>query len=98
MGYNAFMIKSFSHTRLEKFFYDGKKKGIQAAHAKRIALILDYLDAAEYIEDMNFPGLDLHSLRGKRKGYWAVRVSGNWRIIFRFDDANAYDVDYLDYH
>jgi proteic killer suppression protein len=84
--------------RLENFFYDGKKKGIQATHAKRITLILDYLDAAEYIEDMNFPGLDLHSLRGKKKGYWAVRVSGNWRIIFRFDDANAYDVDYLDYH
>jgi len=77
---------------------DGIKKGIQAKHAKRIALILDYLDAAEFIEDMNFPGLDLHPLKGKKRGYWAVKVSGNWRIVFRFDDANAYDVDYLDYH
>jgi proteic killer suppression protein len=92
------MIKSFSHKGLEKFFYDGIKKGIQAKHAKRIALILDYLDAAEFIEDMNFPGLDLHPLKGKKRDYWAVKVSGNWRIVFRFDDANAYDVGYLDYH
>ena len=92
------MIKSFSHKGLEKFFYDGIKKGIRAIHAKRIALILDYLDAAEFIEDMNFPGLDLHPLRGKKRGCWAVKVSGNWRIVFRFDDANAYDVNYLDYH
>jgi proteic killer suppression protein len=47
---------------------------------------------------MNFPGLDLHALRGRKKGYWSVKVSGNWRIVFRFDDANAHDVDYLDYH
>ena len=92
------MIKSFSHKGLEKFFYDGIKKRIQAKHAKRIALILDYLDAAEFIEDMNFPGLDLHPLKGKKRGYWAVKVSVNLRINFRFYDANAYDVDYLDYH
>ncbi len=92
------MIKSFSHKGLEKIFCDGSKKGIQAKHAKRIVLILDYLDAAEVIEDMNFPGLDLHPLKGKKRGYWAVKVSGSWRIVFMFDDRNAYDVDYLDYH
>ena len=98
MGLQYIMIKSFSHKGLEKFFYDGTKKGIQATLAKRLGLILDYLDAAEYIRDMNFPGLDLHALRGRKKGYWSVKVSGNWRIVFRFDDANAHDVDYLDYH
>ncbi len=92
------MIKSFSHKGLEKYFCDEIKKGIQAKHAKRISLILDYLDAAEVVEDMNFPGLDLHPLKGKKRGYWAVKVSGSWRIVFRFDGGNAYDVDYLDYH
>jgi len=67
------MIKSFSHKALEKFFYDGIKKGIQAKHAKRIALILDYLDAAEFIEDMNFPGLDSHILKGKKRGYFCQK-------------------------
>ncbi|OQX24625.1 MAG: peptidase [Desulfobacteraceae bacterium IS3] len=92
------MIKSFSHKGLENFFYDGVKKGIQTKHTNRIALILDYLDAAGRIEDMNFPGLDLHLLKGKKKGFWAVKISGNWRIIFRFETGDAYDVDYTDYH
>ena len=92
------MIKSFFHKGLEKFFCDGSKKGIKAKHAKRIVLILDYLDAAEVIEDMNFPGLDLHPLKGKKRGYWAVKVSGNWRITFRFKDGDAYEVNYEDYH
>jgi len=64
----------------------------------KITLILDYLDTAARVEDMNFPGLDLHPLKGKEKGYWAVKVSGNWRIIFRFESGDAYNVNYLDYH
>jgi proteic killer suppression protein len=50
------------------------------------------------IEDVNFPGSDLHQLKGKMKGYWAVRVSGNWRLVFRFEGGHAREVDYGDYH
>ena len=50
------------------------------------------------VGDMNFPGANLHPLKGKKRGYWAVSISGNWRIIFRFEKENAYDVDYVDYH
>ena len=50
------------------------------------------------IRDMNFPGSNLHKLSGDREGFWSVSVSGNWRVIFRFEDGDVYDVDYLDYH
>ena len=92
------MIKTFSHKGLEDFFYDGIKKGIQADHARKLEDILDRLEAAEDIRDMKFPGSDLHQLKGKMKGRWAVKVSGNWRVVFRFEEGNAYDVEYIDYH
>ena len=59
---------------------------------------LDRLDAAQHVEDMRYPGSGLHPLQGTFAGYWAVRVSGNWRVIFRFDNGNAFTVNYLDYH
>ena len=92
------MIKSFDHKGLSKFFYDGDHKGIQPAHAQKIADILDRLDAAVAIQDMSFPGPNLHQLKGKLRGIWSVKVSGNWRTTFRFQDGNAYVVDYRDYH
>jgi proteic killer suppression protein len=92
------MIKTFVHKGLEAFFFEGTKKGIQPKHAQRIDDILDLLDAAEEVGDMNFPGSNLHPLKGNRKGRWAVRVSGNWRITFRFRDGDAFAVDYEDYH
>jgi proteic killer suppression protein len=92
------MIKSFSHKGLEDFFYDGTKKGIQPKHAKKLADILDRLDAALVVEDMDYPGAKLHPLTGKWTGFWAVKVSGNWRVIFRFENGDAFKVNYLDYH
>lgn len=92
------MIKNFVHKGLEEFFYDGTKKGIQAQHAQKLADILDRLDAAKDIIDMKFPGSDLHQLRGKMKGLWAVKVSGNWRVVFRFIEGDAYNINYIDYH
>jgi proteic killer suppression protein len=92
------MIKSFKHKGLEKFFLDGVKKGIQAQHSKKLELILDTLNAAEKIKDMNFPGSALHQLEPKKENVWAVKVSGNWRVTFQFEDGDAYVVDYLDYH
>ena len=92
------MIKSFKHKGLEKFFYTGTTKGIQPEHADRIADILDLLDAADTIQVMNFPGSRLHKLNPKSKRIWAVNVSGNWRITFKFENGDAYIVNYLDYH
>ncbi len=92
------MIETFSHKGLEDFFYDEVKKGIQPKHAQKISDILDLLDAAAAVEDVNFPGSCLHPLKGTRKGEWAVKVSGNWRITFKFSNGNAHDVNYEDYH
>ena len=92
------MIRTFAHKGLEKFFLDGVKKGIQAKHAQRLADLLDRLNASSAVKDMYFPGSGLHQLKGKLRGYWSVKVSGNWRVIFQFKDGDAFDVDYVDYH
>lgn len=92
------MIKGFKHSGLEKYFLKGVKSGIQAKHARRLSLILGQLNAALSYKDMDLPGLYLHELSGKRRGIWAVRVSGNWRVTFRFNGADAEHVDYEDYH
>jgi len=92
------MIKSFVHKGLEDFFYEGTTKGIQAKHAAKLRYILDLLNFADAVGDMNYSGSGLHQLKGKLKGLWSVKVSGNWRLTFRFEGGNAYVVDYQDYH
>jgi len=92
------MIKSFKHKGLEDFFYTGIKKGICPEHEGKISRILDRLNAANDIVDMKYPGSHLHKLTGKLKDQFSVRVSGNWRIFFKFIDGDAYIVDYDDYH
>ena len=92
------MIRSFKHKGLAKFFETGSKSGIQAQHAERLRLILGRLSAAAKPEDMGLRGLRLHPLKGARKGTWAVWVSGNWRITFKFVGADAEVVDYEHYH
>lgn len=91
-------IKTFKHKGLKKFFGFGNKGGIQAAHAKKIELILDLLNSSMEAKDMNFPGSDFHPLRGELKGFYSVHVNGNWTIIFRFENGEATDVDLIDYH
>lgn len=92
------MIRSFRHKGLARYFERSETKGLQAAHVARIGRILDMLDAAERVEDMELPGFNLHPLKGDRKGRWAVSVSGNWRITFAFADGEAADIDLEDYH
>jgi len=92
------MIQSFKHKGLELFFKTGKKSGIQAKHAKKLKLILGRLNASVSPDDMNLPGLFLHSLSGDRPEIWSVRVSGNWRVTFRFNGDHAEIVNYEDYH
>lgn len=91
-------IKKFRHKGLKKFFVDGTKAGIPTAYVPKIGLILDLLDAAVVVEDMNFPGSDFHALKGNLKGYYSVHVNGNWTIIFQFENGDAFDVDFIDYH
>ena len=92
------MIKSFKHKGLERFFYSGNKMGIKPQHAERLERILDRLNAANEIKDMNYPGSNLHKLTGDKKDQYAVKVSDNWRVFFKFVDGDAYVVDYDDYH
>lgn len=92
------MIKSFKHKGLEKFYITGSKKGIIQNHAEKLARILDRLDAAITVKDMNLPGYRLHRLTGVDKDIWSVKVNGNWRVTFYFEDGDAYIVNYRDYH
>ena len=64
----------------------------------RISVVLSTLHAAQDLEGMNVPSFQLHPLKGSLKGFWSVTVRGNWRIIFRFEQGNAFDVDLVDYH
>ena len=92
------MIKHFRNKGLAGFYETGSKAGIQAKHADRICLILARLNASHEPRDMSLPGLRRHALSGGYQGYWAVDVSGNWRIVFKFEGQDVIDVDYLDYH
>jgi len=92
------MIQSIRHKGLKRFYEKGDPSKIQPQQARKLRLILGLLKSAKTVGDLNFPGSDLHPLSGNLKGFWSVRVSGNWRIIFRFEDGEVYDVDYIDYH
>jgi len=93
-----FMVKSFKHKGLKKFFNFGSLAGIQAIHQNRLRMQLAAIDTAQVIEDIDLPGFSLHLLKGQRAGIWAISVSGNWRLTFEFKDGNAYILNYEDYH
>ena len=92
------MIKTFSHKGLNNFFNNGDTTKIQSDHIKKLRLLMANLNAATKIENMNLPGLGLHKLQGNMKDFWSIKINENWRLIFRFSNGDAYDVDYLDYH
>jgi len=95
---HATMIRTFRHKGLELFFRSGSKRGVAAAHAMRLRLQLARLESATCPQDMDLPGWRLHRLHGELREHWAVRVSGNWRLTFAFEGADAVLVDYQDYH
>jgi len=92
------MIISFQHKGLRLFFETGSTRGIQAVHAARLARVLSLLAEATKPEEINFPSLRLHPLRGDLAGFWSITISANWRVIFRFVGSDVELVDYLDYH
>ena len=92
------MIRSIRHKGLKRLHEDDDPRGVIAEHAEKLRDILVRLDAAGTVADMDLPGFRLHPLKGQFKGFWAVTVRGNWRVIFRFADHSAFDVDCVDYH
>jgi len=92
------MIVSFRHKGLRQLFETGRSKQIPADFSARLTRQLDALHQADEPRQLNFPGYDLHELKGERSGTWAMKVNKNWRITFRFEGGNAVDVDLEDYH
>ena len=92
------MIRSIRHKGLKRLHEDDDPRGVFSEHVGKVRDILARLDAARVVADMDMPSFRLHRLRGGYKGFWAVTVRANWRVIFRFDDPDAFDVDYVDYH
>lgn len=92
------VIKSFAHKGLSTFYYTGSARGIVPQHRRRLRLILATLDDAAVPEDVDLPAFGLHALKGDLAGMYSLRVNGNWRVIFAFDDEDVILVDYMDYH
>jgi toxin HigB-1 len=92
------MIRSFRHKGLKRLYQDADSRGVISEHVVKLRDILARLDAARALADMEVPGFRLHPLKGELKGFWSVTIRANWRVIFRFADQDAFDVDYLDYH
>lgn len=92
------MIKTFRHRGL-KALYEGRRPvKVSPDHIAKLERIMTALDRSSGPEGMDLPGFRLHPLKGAMKGHYAVSVSGNWRVTFRFDEGHAVDIDYLDYH
>ena len=92
------MIQSFRHKGLKRLYEHDDRRRLPPEDVDKIRRILARLDTAREPEDMDAPGFRLHRLTGGLKGFWAVTVRANWRVIFRFEGGHALDVDYLDYH
>ena len=92
------MIRRFRHRGLKRLFEDADRSRIRPDLVDKVERILARLDAAASATEMDVPGFGLHRLSGELKGFWAVTVSRNWRVIFRIEGGDAYDVDFVDYH
>jgi proteic killer suppression protein len=92
------LIKTFRHRGLKRLFHDGDGSKLPADQIQRIADAIAHLDAAMRPADVDLPGYRLHQLKGDLKGLWSASITANRRIIFRFEDGKAFDVDFVDYH
>jgi proteic killer suppression protein len=92
------MIKGFRHKGLQLLFETGARRRLNPELVDKIERVLARLDDADQVMDMALPGFRLHELKGQRAGTWAVTISGNWRLVFRFEDGHAIDIDLVDYH
>ena len=92
------MIRRFRHRGLKRMYERGDQSRVSPDLVDRLALALADLDDARKASDLDLPGYRLHPLKGDLKGYWSISISGNWRVIFRFEDGDVCDVDLVDYH
>ena len=91
----------FRHKGLRQLHEDGSAKGVPSAMVNKLRKLLFALETAETLEQLRrFPGWKLHPLKGDRKGSWSLTVTGNWRLIFGYDEQTntASDIDLIDYH
>ena len=92
-------IQSFAHKGLRQFYEDDNARGVLSQQIDKIRDMLAAIDNAEDLDEIGlFPGWRLHPLKGEYDGFYSLTVTGNWRIIFRFEDGDAYDLDLIDYH
>lgn len=92
------MLIRFRHKGLGQLYETGDRRRVSPDHADKLTRILARLDVATGPNNMDLPGFRFHPLKGDRAGYWAVSVSRNWRVVFRFEGGDATDVDLIDYH
>lgn len=92
------MIVSFKHKGLKSFYQTGSTAGILVLHRKKLRMQLAALDTAVKIQDLDLPGYHLHQLSGNRQNTWSIRVSGNWRLTFMFEQGEVHVLNYEDYH
>jgi proteic killer suppression protein len=93
------MIKTFADKRTQDLYLIGKAKRFPPDVAGRAARKLEYVDLATSLDDLKVPPCNrLHRLEGARQGQYAIAINDRWRICFRFEDGDAYDVEVCDYH
>lgn len=94
-----FVIRTFRSKKLKRFYETGDSAGLPSGQRQKLADVLAAVDSAEQPSDVAmFPGWRLHPLKGELTGFWSVSVSGNWRLLFRFEHGDAFDLDLVDYH
>jgi proteic killer suppression protein len=92
-------IRSIRHKGLKRLYESGDGRDLQAAQVEKVSDILLAIEEAAHAKEVGlFPGWRLHPLKGALKGFWSVTVTGNWRLIFRFEEGDAFDLDLVDYH
>jgi toxin HigB-1 len=91
-------LENLKHKGIKELFETGRASGVNPQHLERLRKILALLETSETVDDMDLIGLNLHNLKGKRKGILAVKVSGNWRVTFKLKNGDVLEVNYEDYH
>jgi toxin HigB-1 len=92
------MIRNFRHRGLERLFVRGDRSKIRPDLVAKVERVLARLNVSTEAGDMDAPGFGLHAMSGDYKGYWSVVISRNWRVVFRFENGDTFDVDFVDYH
>lgn len=92
------MIRTIRHKGIKKLVQSNDRRGLNAEQLPRIVRVVALLDQAAQPQDLDIPGYHLHPLRGDLQGFWSVRITGNFRLVFRMEDGDVFDIDLVDYH